>query len=80
MFSASVWFKHKAWQVFLEDGCLLAIRVVDGNLPLFQAGERPVAHSEFGGTLCGQDGLTGSHWFDLTPSTLQLLQKLTSAF
>lgn len=52
---------------------------MDGNLTLFQTSERPVAHSEFGGTLCGQDGLAGCHWFDLTPGTLQLFQKLTSA-
>lgn len=78
MFGSSVGLEDEARQVFLQDGGLLSVRVVDGDLALLQAGQRPVTHRQLSGTHTGQDGLTGCHWFHLTPRSLQLLQELTA--
>lgn len=80
MLGAPVGLEHEAGQVLLEDGGLLSVRVVDGDLSLLQAGQGPVPHRQLGGTQGRQDGLAGCHRLHLAPGTLQLLQKLTTTF
>ena len=78
MLGAPIGLEHEAGQVLLEDGGLLPVRVVDGDLSLLQAGQGPVPHRQLGGTQGRQDGLASCHRLHLATGTLQLLQKLTT--